>query len=365
MEGEKILILNVDRDNDVGVKAKVKTPIIGRESVLKSAEKLLLNDPEEADGNAMFAAIKIYDKLKEKEVEVEVAVITGSERGGVDADLELDRQLTEVLKVFPADKVILVTDGYSEEEIISIVSSKKPILSIHRIVVKHSKSIEETYAVIGRYIKMLWTESPYKQYFIGIPGIIMLLFGILSLFKLTEVATIYSLIIIGIALIVKGMGIDEYISSLKQAHFYEYVKLVTYLGSISAMLTGIYLSYTNISSLPEFSLVLENPSMIFEVGATLIGYMLPYISFTILTVGLFLILGFSLYNILTDNYSSLYKYPVAFVSVVVFYFLGNEVGQILINPEKGLSGLFLSVILGFLAIFITSAVMYTVSRVRR
>ena len=364
-ENKKILVLNVDRDNDIGVKAGVKTPIVGYEAVLDAATKLLLVDPEEADGNAMFGALKVYNQLREKYPEIEVAVIAGSEKGGVEADLKINEELDSVLERFPADYVILVTDGFSEEEIVSIVSSRRPIASLHRVVVKHSKSIEETYAVIGRYIKMLWTESPYKQYFIGIPGILMLLFGILSWLKLTEVAMVYSLIIVGIALIVKGMGIDEYIASLRHAHFYEYVKLVTYLGSFSALLSGIYLAYTNISKLEEFQLVLNNPSMIFEVGGSLIGHMLPYISFTILTVGLFLILGFSLYNVLTENYSPLYKYPVAFVSIIVFYFLGNEVGQILISPEKGLSGLFLSVMFGFLAIFITSAVMYALSRMRR
>ena len=34
------LILSVDRDDDVGYKAKVDTPVIGREACLEAAQKL-------------------------------------------------------------------------------------------------------------------------------------------------------------------------------------------------------------------------------------------------------------------------------------------------------------------------------------
>lgn len=361
----KILILNVDRDDDIGIKAGIITPIIGYDNILDAAKTLLMKDPEEADGNALFASLKLYNELKDKFDEVEVAAVTGTPAGGVEADIKISEQLDEVLQKFNADSIILVTDGYSDEEIIPIVSSKRPIISIHRIVVKHSKSIEETYAVLGRYIKMLWTESPYKEYFIGVPGIIMLIVGILSLLNLTREAVIYSLIIIGLSFIIKGLGIDEYLSSLRRAHFYEYVKLATYLGAIATLLSGVYLSYTSVSGLEEFKIVVKEPARIFDYGAVLLGHMMPYIALTILTVSLFFILGFSLYNILTENYDSLYKYPVAMVSAVVFYFVANEIGNILISPQVAFSNLFLYVTVGFLAIFITSALMFALSKIKK
>ncbi len=362
---KKILILNVDRDNDIGLKTSIKTPIIGYEKIKEAAVKLLMSDPEEADGNALFASLKLYDELKDSYRDIEVAAVTGVPSGGVKADIKIGEELDRVLEVFNADSIILVTDGYADEEIIPIVSSRRPLMSIHRIVVKHSKSIEETYAVLGKYIKMLWTESPYKQYFIGVPGIIMLLFGILSILNLTREAFVYSLIIIGLSFIFKGLGIDEYLASLRRAHFYEYVRLATYLGTIVALLSGIYLSYTSISSLPQFKEVVNNPSKFLDFGAILLGHMMPYIALTILTVSLFLILGFSLYNILTENYVNLYRYPVALVSAVVFYFIANEVGNILVTPEIGFSRLFLYITVGFLAIFITSALMFAVSKIKK
>ena len=59
----KILILVADRDNDIGEKANVKTPLIGKKNCLEGANKLILADPEEADANTIFAAISEYEKL--------------------------------------------------------------------------------------------------------------------------------------------------------------------------------------------------------------------------------------------------------------------------------------------------------------
>ena len=82
----QILVLCVDRDSDLEVKADTKTPVIGREENLKAAVSLALSDPEEPDANAMFEAIRIFDRLNENKGSNEtfqIATITGSELGGV------------------------------------------------------------------------------------------------------------------------------------------------------------------------------------------------------------------------------------------------------------------------------------------
>ena len=62
----KTLILNIDRDNDFGRKAKVNSPIIGIEDNIKAANKLGQIDPEDSDLNAIFSAISTYKSIKEK-----------------------------------------------------------------------------------------------------------------------------------------------------------------------------------------------------------------------------------------------------------------------------------------------------------
>jgi hypothetical protein len=61
---KRILILCVDRDGDLGTKAGIKTPLVGRTVNLDAAVSLALKDPEEPDANAMFEAVSLYDRLQ-------------------------------------------------------------------------------------------------------------------------------------------------------------------------------------------------------------------------------------------------------------------------------------------------------------
>jgi putative membrane protein len=155
---ENILVLCVDRDGDIGAKANLKTPIFGREGNLNAAVAFALKDPEEPDANAMFEAVRVFDRLKTESKPNEnfqIATISGSEFGDVSADRKLVSELNEVLTNFRASEVVLVTDGYQDELVLPLIESRVPVSSIRRVVIKHSKSIEETAAVFSRYLKMI------------------------------------------------------------------------------------------------------------------------------------------------------------------------------------------------------------------
>jgi putative membrane protein len=209
---ERILILCVDRDNDLGMKAEVNTPILGRKDNVNAATGLALRDPEEADANAIFEAVRIYDNLKKGvkgEEEHEVATIAGSDLGGVEADRQLVTELTEVLKAFPATDVILVTDGYTDEMVLPLVESRVPVTSVRRIVMKHSKSIEETAALFSRYFKVLMENPRYSRMLLGMPGILLIVLGILWYFNQLFYAGIALAIVVGAFLFVRGFGLDK------------------------------------------------------------------------------------------------------------------------------------------------------------
>jgi putative membrane protein len=124
----RILILCVDRDGDIETKAGIKTPVQGRTANLDAAVSLALRDPEEPDANAMFEAVRLYDRLdseKQPAESFEVATISGIERGGVGADRKLVAELGRLLDSFSADEVILVTDGYSDEAVLPLVESRE------------------------------------------------------------------------------------------------------------------------------------------------------------------------------------------------------------------------------------------------
>ena len=91
----KSLILNIDRDDDLGRKTKIRGPVIGEAKVLAAACALARVDPSETDSNAMFASLKLFDEIKGQK---EVAIITGSVRVGYESDLEIGKQLDKLLK---------------------------------------------------------------------------------------------------------------------------------------------------------------------------------------------------------------------------------------------------------------------------
>jgi putative membrane protein len=209
---ERLLILCVDRDDDIGLKTEEKTPILGRKENLNAAISLALKDPEEPDANAIFEAIRVYDQLKRQGQPNEifqVATISGSQLLGVEADRKLVRELNEVLKAFPANNVILVTDGYSDEAVLPLVESRVPVTSVRRIIVKHSESIEETAALFSKYLKMLIENPRYSRIALGVPGLLLIMLAIMYLGGWLYFTWIAFLIVLGAILLIKGFGIDK------------------------------------------------------------------------------------------------------------------------------------------------------------
>lgn len=214
---KRILILCVDRDGDIEVKTGIKTPLRGRTANLDGAVALALKDPEEPDANAMFEAVRLYDRLydeKQPEEIFEVATISGNDLGGVSADRKLVSELNNLLDSFSANEVILVTDGYSDEAVLPLVESRVPVSSVRRIVIKHSESIEETAAVFTKYIRLLVDNPRYARIALGLPGILVFIFGILWGINLFYPGTIYYygiaiVIVVGGFLLLKGFGVDR------------------------------------------------------------------------------------------------------------------------------------------------------------
>lgn len=258
-EQKRILILCVDRDGDLGTKAQIKTPLIGRDSNLNAAVALALRDPEEPDANAMFEAVRLHDRLlgEGKPGEIfEVATISGSELGGVGADRKIVAELNEILGSFHADEVILVTDGYSDEAVLPLVESRVPVSSVRRIVVKHSESIEETAALFTRYLRMLMENPRYSRIALGLPGVLLLILGVLAVFGLVHYYLMAFVIVLGLFLFVKGFGVDRMAKS-----FYKWIReysppplpvqisIYSTLAGILCVAVGIYLGWNAIAAI--------------------------------------------------------------------------------------------------------------------
>ena len=260
---KRILILCVDRDGDIEAKTGIKTPLLGRTANLDGAVSLALKDPEEPDANAMFEAVRLYDRLqneKQPQEIFEVATISGSELGGVSADRKLVAELNNLLDTFSANEVILVSDGYSDEAILPLVESRVPVSSVRRVVIKHSESIEETAAVFTKYIRLLMDNPRYARIALGLPGLLVFIFGVLWAINnyvyrgAIDFYGIAIVIVLGGYLLIKGFGVDR---SAKD--FYKWVKEYspppmpmqisnyTVLAGILCVAISVYLGIANVN----------------------------------------------------------------------------------------------------------------------
>ncbi len=209
----RTLVITIDRDNDLGVKAGIRGPVIGRKSALAAALRLGIADPEESDTNAILGALNHHDRLAENAEpsdEVEIAILTGDVRVGPRSDRAIASQLDEVIQEFQPDTALLVTDGADDEAALPIVTSRLRVDTIEKIIVRQSKGIEGTYYYIVKAI-----EDPRFRARLLVPlSIFMIILG-LGLMLPNGIVLIGALpLIIGVWLLQKGLGWEQQMERL-------------------------------------------------------------------------------------------------------------------------------------------------------
>ncbi|DAC72284.1 MAG TPA: hypothetical protein DSN98_06040 [Thermoplasmata archaeon] len=201
----KTLILNIDRDDDFGRKAQVKSPIVGVQNNLDAANKLGIADAEDSDLNAVFFAISIYESLKKEGKEIEIATLCGDINVGVKSDQKLSEQLDAVIKETNAEDAILISDGAEDEHILPIIQSRLKITSVQRVNVKQSKQLEDTYY---RIIKLLDEDKVKKQFFLPI-ALILIVWAIFAIFGMAASGFGAILFTLGIYLLIRTFNSEK------------------------------------------------------------------------------------------------------------------------------------------------------------
>ncbi len=350
-KAERILVLCVDRDDDLGMKAGINTPILGRKENVNAAASLALRDPEEADANAMFEAVRIYDNLKKSskgQEEYEVATIAGSDLEGVEADRQLVSELTEILNEFPATDVILVTDGYTDEMVLPLIESRVPVTSVRRIVIQHSKSIEETAALFSRYMKILVENPRYSRMLLGLPGILFIVLGTLAFIPQGLDYAIPALgVILGAFLVLRGFRVDKavqnftkWIKEYSPPPFTEQVAGFAVIAGVLLILVGGYLGGTAVAQ------VASNAEVdAFSHVPRLIGEFL-YGSTYLIALGICTILSGRAVRWFFERDLRLWRTVVIVVGVAWSSVMFVEASKILIEPTFKYDALVLAIVGG-------------------
>lgn len=242
----RTLVLSVDRDDDIGYKAGIVSPVIGREECLNAAVNLALADPEDSDVNAIFQAVKTYDELKAAGEDVEVALISGNHMHMIEGDRRIADHLEMVVSQTGVTSCIMIADGAEDEFVIPIIQSKLPVASIRRVVVSQIANLEGTYYTI----KKLLNDPKFSRIFLVPLGLAMLLYAGANQLGNPQIATIIVVGVIGMYLLYRGFGIDDSFrgfvralqTSLKRNRF----SFATYIVGILLFVVGIVLGLMRI-----------------------------------------------------------------------------------------------------------------------
>ena len=235
----KLLVICIDRDNDVGEKAGIITPVIGRDACIEAAQRLALEDPEDADSNSIFAAIKTYEDLISKGYQAEVITVAGVKSRGVQADEKILQETKKVLEKFSANGAVIVSDGEDDESVVPVIQNILPVISVQRVVMKVSRSVEYSYAVFGKYLKMLAYDSKYSKFFLGVPGILLLIGGIATVVGYTTEITAVLISILGGSFLIRAFDIDRAWSNWAKPTPMGFIRIFTMVAGVLLILSSV------------------------------------------------------------------------------------------------------------------------------
>ncbi|MGC9148045.1 MAG: DUF373 family protein [Sulfolobales archaeon] len=326
----KTLLVVIDYDNDIG-REGFKTPIKGYYESLKVAEEFGIRRPQDSDLNALFAALKIYRELETRGIDPEIVIISGSERGGLEAFQNIKMQLTQILSTDKYDSAIIVSDGGEDEKVYPLIQSMIPVEYIERVVVEQHRGIETTYIILWRYFRKVLEEPRLSKVLIGYPGIILLAFSVLALLNLLLQGVLVSLLILALLMIYRGFNLEEFIvvSWRKKP-----ARTISYLSGLAVGLIAIAITYILVSS--KLSV---DASMLNILGSLFISVTWLYS----LSITLPLI-GEALDKIFKRSFSA-WKYIMAIITVIIITILLSDLGNILLGlPARATAEVLISVL---------------------
>ena len=245
----RTLILSIDRDDDVGYKAGVESPAVGRDACLDAATRLGIADPEDSDTNAIFQAIKTYDQLKANGEDVEIAVIGGNHMNMLEGDRRIGELLEEVIGITGVTECILISDGAEDEYVLPIIQSHLKVASVVRVIIKQLPNIEGTYYII----KKLMNDPKIARSVLLPVGLVLLLYALVALLAPGVSAVLVAVGIIGLYLLFKGFNLDQYFGyvwhavteSFRKGQFSFIAYLVAVILVIAGIISGLMSVITN------------------------------------------------------------------------------------------------------------------------
>jgi putative membrane protein len=123
-----------------------------------------------------------------------------------------------------------------------------PVVSVQRVVMKVSRSVEYSYAVFGKYLKMLAYDSKYSKFFLGVPGILLLIGGVATVFGYTAEIFAVLVSILGAAFLIRAFDIDRIWSSWSKPTPMGFIRMFTMVAGVLLILSSVPAGVSTVDS---------------------------------------------------------------------------------------------------------------------
>ena len=245
------LVVCLDRNDDVGRKTGLGTPVVGWEAVRALVTDVGLADPEDSGVNSLLETLRVAQSLRDDDEEPVVAVVSGDRDSMVSADRAVARQLDELITEYDPDSAVVVIDSAEDERLVPIVESRVRVDSVDRVVVRQARDIESTYYLLKQFL----ADEELRQTILVPIGLTLLVFPILaSVFSPAEGAAAITTVI-GLFLLYKGFSVDEILTGLarraRESLYTGQVSVVTYVVAVGLTLVGLFAGALGVSNLDD------------------------------------------------------------------------------------------------------------------
>lgn len=226
-------------------------PVVGREAVRSLVTEIGMADPEDSRVNCVLEALSVAREHREEGQETVVAVLSGS-GDTVGADRAVARQVDDIVDEYDIDSAVLVVDSADDERVIPIVESRVRVDAVDRVVVRQSHDIASTYYLLKQFL----ADEDLRATVLVPIGAALLAFPVLMLLvESLPIALSAIAAVIGVFLLYKGLGIDDWLAALpgtvRDAFYSGQVSLVTYVVAAGLTLIGVFAGAIGVSGMGQ------------------------------------------------------------------------------------------------------------------
>ncbi|MEB3764918.1 MAG: DUF373 family protein [Desulfurococcales archaeon] len=269
----KPVIVVVDIDDDLG-EVLGRSLVKGYEEVKSAVLEYGMKRPTDPDVNALLAGLNLYDKLRSEGRDPEIIAVGGHRIDFLEAQKNIKRLVEGAIKdIEGKPEFYIVSDGEDEFVISQLLQEYGRIGGFERVVVEQDLGIEGRYLLILKYIKKAMFDPRFSRYLLGIPGLAVTVFALLSIAGLASLALKVSALVIGLAMAIRGFNLEESLEAAISS-FLLSIKERSYLqitGLIILFLALFVASYTGYVAIKETESLTIKVAKIFQTSIPLLG----------------------------------------------------------------------------------------------